>query len=149
MSKLWEKKFELNIEEIDNQHRIFFEMLETTDDLIEKVEISAKDVFELLRLIMEFRSYGLHHFHTEERLMVEKGYGEIFGHIELHDKYIKKMSTFRIDFLSLFTAYKGGEATQEEIKNFVASFVRYTTEWYQNHISNVDSKYAYFIKKQT
>ena len=58
MSALWKKEYELNIEEIDNQHRGFFEKLESLDELIAKKMLSREEIVGFIRTLLGFRSYG-------------------------------------------------------------------------------------------
>jgi hemerythrin len=144
----WQEKFQLNIKEIDAQHRRFFEILESTDPLLEKTELNEQDVFQIMRLLMDLRSYGLFHFYTEEKLMTKAGYPDFLGHMDLHDEFLFAISKHRLNFVGLFKMFKEGSDTRDDILAFLKEFVQFTTEWYQEHISKEDAKYAYFIKQK-
>ncbi len=148
MGSGWQDKFQLNIKEIDAQHRRFFEMLESTDPMLEKTELTEQDVYQIMRLLMELRSYGLFHFYTEEKLMIRAGYPEFLNHLDLHDEFLFAISKDRLNFVGLFKMFKEGTDNRAEIFDFFKEFVQYATEWYQNHIFKEDAKYAYFIKQQ-
>jgi hemerythrin len=144
----WQDKFQLNIKEIDAQHRRFFEILESTDSMLEKTELNEQDVFQIMRLLMDLRNYGFFHFHTEEKLMVKAGYPEFLSHMDLHDDYMSAMNKHRLNFVGLFHTFKEGTDNRDEIFAYYKDFVAFASEWYQNHISNEDAKYAYFIKQK-
>lgn len=148
MAGLWKKEYELNLKEIDAQHRKFFTMLEEAEHFKEKKELSGEDVFQIFRLIMGLRTYGYYHFHSEEKLMVEAGFPEFLDHMDRHDEFINSLNQFRRDFLVLFQAHKAGEENAEEIQGFFRKLFDYVLAWYQQHISTEDAKYAYFIKKK-
>ena len=82
-------------------------------------------------------------------MMAEHGYSAIFEHIEMHDQFLGKMSTLLTEFLGLYKEYQKDEKTEPTVREFVKSFYQYVTKWYQEHISNVDSKYAYIIRKKS
>jgi len=144
----WEDKYQLNIKDIDAQHRKFFEYLESTDPLLELSELNEQDVYKIMRLLISWRSYGLLHFYTEEKLMIDAGYPEYLSHLDLHDDFMSKMSAQRLTFLGLFKEFKEGADKHAEIMAFLKEFVEYGTEWFQSHISEEDAKYAYFIKQK-
>jgi hemerythrin len=149
VANLWDEKYELNIKEIDTQHKNFFSILESTDQMTEKEELDDQDIFQLMRLLMELRNYGFLHFYTEEKLMVKCGFPEFLIHLELHDDFMYSMKEYRVTFLELFKIFQEGHANHEEIREFIKGFVKYVAEWWQEHISNKDAKYAYFIKTKS
>lgn len=149
MANLWHEKYELNIKEIDTQHKKFFSILESTDPMLEKDELADQDIFQIMRLLMELRSYGFFHFYTEEKLMTKSGYPDFLKHFDLHDDFMFAMKEYRVTFLELFKIYQEGHANHDDIFEFLKGFIKYVAEWYQQHISNEDAKYAYFIKTQS
>lgn len=148
MASKWQEKYKLNIAEIDAQHRRFFEMLESSDPIITKAELDEQDVYQIMRLLVELRSYGLFHFYTEEKLMIKVGYPEFLSHMDLHDEYLYAVSKHRLNFVGLFKMFKEGTDNRQEISAFLREFVDFATDWYQKHISVEDAKYAYFITQK-
>ena len=146
MTALWKKEFELNLKEVDAQHKQFFKMLEETEHFTEKELLEPEDVFKIFRLVIDLRTYGHHHFYTEEKLMIDAGYPEFLEHLGRHDEFVERMNKSRRDFLALYKAFQDGDENRKEIQEFFRDLFGFVSAWYQEHISNEDAKYAYFMK---
>lgn len=126
---VWDDKYSVGIEEIDNQHRYFFELANKVYKAIEDSTINSS---ELLILLSEFEKYAQFHFITEENYFVEFNYGDKVPHVAEHNKYRETVSSMmercRGDNLNLNVASK-------ELADFAV-------EWLKSHILSSDYKYA-------
>jgi len=121
----WDEKFELNIKEIDQQHKKFIDMINVFyDACICKV---PDDVLE--QTIADMRDYAFVHFKNEEKYFEKFGYKEAPSHIAEHYFFMENI-----------------EKIQEEycLNNSVLppKVLTFLQEWFTNHIMNSDKKYV-------
>lgn len=126
----WNDSFLLNIEIIDKQHKIFFEIFDIILLLNKEKETGSK----LLEVIEKLQDYALYHFQTEEVLMQKANSPDSELHIIQHEFFIKKMKEFRI-------AYNYNNSV---LLNQIAIIMR---KWLLMHISEVDGKYVQSVQK--
>lgn len=147
MGNLWKNDYKLNLLEIDAQHKRFFEMLENVDGLQKKPSLNKQDVFQMFQFIIAFRTYGYLHFHTEEGLMIQKGYPHFLEHMDKHDWFIDRLNQDRKGFLELYKAHQAGADNLEEVQAFFRTHFNFALEWYRSHITTEDAKYAHYLRK--
>lgn len=121
----WKDAYELNMEEIDNQHKRLFRIGRNLSALIQ-----TKDVFanfeEIKQILGELKNYTIEHFSREEQFMRTNGYPDLTSHTMEHDFLRKKL--LKIDKL--------GQPNYETIIKLV-SFV---SNWIARHILISDMK---------
>ena len=80
----------MDIPEIDEQHKLFFELLDkigdTTDDLYKP--LSDDEVDNVIDVLNELRNYALLHFRTEESYMREIDYPGLPKQKNEHNRFI-------------------------------------------------------------
>jgi len=87
----WDNKYSVNNEELDNQHKVLF-------DILDRMYYSCLDIknrFELYSIIDEFISYTQYHHPAEEQIMRNKGYVDIDRHISEHKSFTDKLLNIR------------------------------------------------------
>ena len=118
----------VNNENIDNQHKHIFDILDHLNML--SSEASKKSQFALL--LTDLTEYGLSHLKEEEKFMAENQYPGLEEHKKVHKEYLLKIATFNIKFNKTY---------QQEVVDFLKN-------WWFNHISIMDMQYRDFIESK-
>jgi len=124
----WEKKYELGIKSIDDQHKKIVE-------LINKIysAFTEKKADSALRLVLkEMEEYAQFHFSYEEKILKSLNYTFYDNHIAEHHKFAEKVAEFK---------------NKLENGNFPMTFtiLNFLKDWLTNHILVVDAKYTTFM----
>ena len=134
----WEDRYCVGIEEIDMQHKGFFDLL---NQLLEKEGGTAPDTTEAQAKarfyagLLKLRRYAFTHFVDEEEAMVKAGYFKFFAHKAEHDKFIRKMLDLedRMKEKNVFA--------MKQITDFMAV-------WLTKHITGADIQFGNHIKNK-
>lgn len=123
---IWDKKYEIGQEIIDEQHKNRIEILnEFFDALKSGTELSlAKKELEKLK------DYTDYHFEYEEKMMEDVGFPDLEEHIKLHVEFKNHLKGFeqkRIDSVQC-----------DELFHFLK-------DWFLDHIIVEDKKYLEFL----
>ncbi len=132
MGKLiWEEKDSVGIKEMDDQHKIIFELI---NNLSEEENVYAQSE-TLTSALTEMTEYFWEHLKNEESHLKKYHYPDIDEHIAEHTK-------FKITIMSLNLAHmKHGNSVLNELIDFLKS-------WWSNHILTFDMRYhLYFLNK--
>lgn len=117
----WMKKYEVNVESIDTQHKKLVELLNKLAE-----EMSQGKGSDVLNAIFnELADYTIYHFSDEEKYFDQINYPLSDKHKEKHRLFIEQLSGFRADF---------------EIKKIGVSIevMRFLKDWLIEHISKTD-----------
>lgn len=117
----WMKKYEVNVESIDTQHKKLVELLNKLAE-----EMSQGKGSDVLNAIFnELADYTIYHFSDEEKYFDQINYPLSDEHKEKHRLFIEQLSGFRADF---------------EIKKIGVSIevMRFLKDWLIEHISKTD-----------
>jgi hemerythrin len=120
----WNDDFELNIKEIDQQHRKFIDMINILYDSI----IRKEDNETLAKTIADMRDYAFVHFKTEEKLFAQVGYEETEAHQEEHHFFLENIEKFYVEYQMYDTT-------------LAVEVLTFLQEWLINHIMHSDRKY--------
>ena len=82
----WYDKYSINNEELDNHHKMLFDIFNKMYDTCLKIE----SINCLEPIIDELISYSKYHFSAEEKYMEEKGYKDIENHKQMHKEFSQK-----------------------------------------------------------
>lgn len=123
MENNWTDKYLLNIDLIDQQHKVFFELM---DKEIKQVDI--QDYEQLASVIEKLEDYCIYHFKSEEEIMRKSGYKDIEVQIAQHKFFIQK-----IDILKQELNYSN-PLLFEKITGFMK-------RWFLSHIIQSDKKF--------
>jgi hemerythrin-like metal-binding protein len=126
----WKEDYNLNIKEIDQQHKKLFDIINVVyDSMIREEEDEV-----LGQAISDLSDYAFVHFKVEEKYFEQVGYEDAPFHIAEHRKFLDRIETFRMEY-----SVNGAKYAKE-----VMFFLQ---EWLNNHILHVDKKYMEtFIK---
>ena len=135
ISKLdWNPDLETGIDVVDEQHRMYFLLL---NKYLEKVSETLSDrnhFFDLLEKFDFLHQYAKEHFSTEELIMQEAGFPEFESHRDEH-------LFFEHHVEELYEQLKAEGFSQELARK--ADY--YMIEWFVNHIREADMDLAEFL----
>lgn len=90
MQNKWEDKYILNIDQIDQQHKTFFDLWNTE---IHQVEL--KDEAQMISIIEKLENYMKDHLEYEEKLLRDSNYEDIESHIAEHRFFVQKVNSLK------------------------------------------------------
>lgn len=121
----WNNQFSVGIEEIDNQHKVLF-------DLINRLFVAAiqrEDHTVSLEILDALIDYTKTHFALEERLLQDAGYEKFEEHFAEHKVFIEKLNGMAQKFLA-------------EEKTITFELINFLKHWLKDHIMETDMAYA-------
>ncbi|MHC4698404.1 MAG: bacteriohemerythrin [Planctomycetota bacterium] len=132
----WDDSYSVNVEEIDEQHRDLFQLINEMHDVVMNdrktrgtVTSMVNELRTMAAVLDELVAYAADHFSTEERCMRECCYPELAQHRKEHE-----------DFADRIQAFKRGLDEGEAIRpHEILTFLK---DWWRQHIMNVDKKYV-------
>lgn len=125
----WNDNYKVNIQEIDNQHKGLFMLLNGLHDSM--MAGKAKD--ELDDVLDHLVDYTKKHFAAEEKLMVKFAYPDYDKHKLEHDSFVQKVDHFKEEI----------GAGKRIISAEILTFLR---DWLVNHILKTDKEYQSFFE---
>lgn len=126
----WEKIYSVNVEELDNQHKNIFDII----NLIYELKNEGIDKKKSKEIIANLKDYGNFHLATEEKYFKEFNYPEASTHIAQHDSYRDKILEI--------------ENKNLEDKEFFKELSNFLRIWWINHIQSVDQEYSNFFNQK-
>lgn len=125
----WDEKYLVGIEKFDAQHINFFNILERlTKDAAKGDEAVRASIDSLLFYVTE-------HFHEEETLMLAAKYPGYEEHMREHEKLMEKTQQLYSEM------DMGHPPSVDQVRGILVN-------WIQEHILNVDQKYAPFFREK-
>jgi hemerythrin-like metal-binding protein len=121
----WDDSFSVNVKEIDNQHKVLIDMVNTYYDAVQRKESQEG----LLKLVIGLESYTIKHFGTEERYFEKFNYPEKAKHKQLHDELKQKVKDLK----------EKVKSKQTVLSVEVGQFLK---DWLNTHIKGTDKKYS-------
>lgn len=129
----WGPKFIMHIPVIDEQHK---ELARITNELIaaneEGIESADKKFRQSVKAAAEYVKV---HFRTEEELMQQMGYPDLFAHREEHENFIKVLLTSAKEF-------------ESGMKGAANTFTNFLRTWLWEHIAVSDRRFGDFAGKR-
>jgi hemerythrin len=126
----WNTTPRMGINEIDNQHHHFIDILNKTEDY---VLLPNQDRKQLDAYITDIMEYAGRHFATEEKYFKRYKYPLAAEHINEHAKLLEQAIGF-------YDRFKKGENIGQEFLLFLRS-------WLANHLMKHDMKYADYFRQ--
>ena len=124
----WSADYELDIPQIDDQHKELVKMINTLYDSIQEGH-SSETVNQTLNRLLQYVEV---HFETEEHVMQERQYPGYQQHLLQHENLRHKVLDLKKEQL------QGREIATFELLNFLV-------DWLKNHISTEDVAIARYI----
>ena len=124
----WSEKFSVNIEELDNQHKNLFGMINTLHEAI----ITRKTSKAHEDIIKDMVQYAQAHFKTEEDYMKRYEYPFFPNHKAEHELFSKKALELQ---------------SRMENRGFILPLetLNFLRDWWKEHILSSDKKYSKFF----
>ena len=124
VNNIWiDKKLQLNIVEMDNQHRELVNILQQTNDL-QRVSDTRKDLFMPI-ILKKLIFYAQYHFSYEEEQMARYNFNRIHTHKGIHKSFVQDINSF-------YEKLKNGDA------NVTDQLISYLKNWVVEHILQED-----------
>lgn len=120
----WDKSFSIGMDEIDDQHKVLFEII---NHLWEEV-VAREKGSSVVATIEELERYTVTHFTAEESFMRSHHYSKFDTHKQQHDAFIARIRQER-------AAVEAGATVSLDLINFLK-------DWLINHIMVQDKAYA-------
>lgn len=122
----------IGVEQIDNEHRRLFELVNETADFLMKDNISRENV---IKLFDELNSYAVQHFAHEEEYMAEINDPELPKQKEEHQAFVKKIKEIEL-----------GDITSNDDKETVKNILQFVARWLFSHIISSDTMIGVYQK---
>ena len=123
MNNNWTDKYLLDIDQIDQQHKVFFELWDK-----EINQVDMQDHSQLAGVIEKLEDYLKYHFKYEEEMLQKSDYKDIEKHIAQHKFFIQKVDNLK-----------------QELNYSNPLLLEKTTvfmkKWFLNHIIQSDKKF--------
>lgn len=122
---IWNEDYSVNVEEIDNQHKRLFDMVNSYYDALHQKK-SAEAIGKLVNGLAE---YTISHFKKEEGYFDKFGYNDTEAHKKEHENLLTKVTDI------LERVKTGKMVLSLEIGDFLK-------DWLNKHIKGTDKKYS-------
>ncbi len=126
----WKVEYETGIEEIDNDHRKLFGILNAFYNLL----LEGKAQSASLTLFDEMLLYAQYHFKKEEAFLANANYPLLDEHIEQHRAFEAKLLEVKRNLKN-----GGEEISPSELLSIL-------TDWLLTHIMGTDMLYVPYLK---
>lgn len=126
----WTKKYSVNNELLDGQHKTLLSILGRMADFVETLQEPEL----MVHLLTEMSDYALEHFNSEELYMANIGFPHLDDHVEKHGNYSISVLKFTCNHLT-----DSPDAPENVFK--------YLLEWWTEHILLEDKKYALYAQQ--
>jgi len=121
---VWDENHSVDIEEIDNQHELLFEVIYKLDLAVERQE-SMATITTLLEALIDYTDYL---FKTEEKYLALLSLDDYELHQQQHQFFIENLTVFK--------------AQTERIGTVSLSLLYFLKDWLVEHTQMEDKKYA-------
>lgn len=125
----WDDKYTVGNEKIDNEHKVFIDLIKTCSEAIE----TDRDVDYVSRFLEELVLYAKFHFFSEETLMINSAYTEYKTHREEHERLLATLRAKIFEF-------RDGPESGEELVEFLF-------RWFVDHTTSVDKRLANHLEQ--
>ncbi|MBD3330474.1 bacteriohemerythrin [Candidatus Peregrinibacteria bacterium] len=136
MKFIWQKKYSVGLQSLDEQHKHFFEITNKLHDLLKNYSGAQEKELEII--FDELLNYALYHLAEEEEFFLKCKYEETEVHCKMHETYREKMRDYR---------QKIRECSKSEKIKLAKEAQKYAVNWLSEHILKVDQRYTSTLKK--
>lgn len=126
---LWEKKYSVDVEEIDVHQKKMFELFNQLIDM----KSSKTDIKDCINVITEINEYSKLYFSTEEKYLKKKGYPDFHSHAKAHRQFAKISISLRREI-------------SENEDSLTLDVIEEMRNWLINHILTRDTQYIPFLR---
>jgi len=127
---LWKKSYEVNIPEIDAQHRRLVEIINQLSDAM-----MLRQGYKVMpHILEELSAYVRLHFATEEKIMRKMNYPELEEHCQMHIELTQRVLEFR-------TVYANDHNLDTK------ALLDFLCQWLKDHIVVNDKAIGRFLRR--
>jgi hemerythrin-like metal-binding protein len=127
----WTEDLKTNIGIIDEQHKVYFKMI--NELLASSLKGEARSVIgKSIKILSE---YVITHFSTEERMMTKYHYPKYDSHRTVHRHFRQEVERMALLFRD----------NLDPTKNVILKYDYLLVTWFTNHIKEVDKKMSKFL----
>lgn len=127
----WETEYSVGIPKLDEQHRIFIDLINKLHDAN-----AHRGTFAALNRILDnLESYTAMHFQDEEHMLTDVGYIRLLSHRKAHRVFSRRLAEFT----------KQAKAGDRQAAILLAN---YLDDWLADHLDEVDRLYVEYLKKK-
>lgn len=127
---IWQEKYALGMPEIDDQHRMLFDIMNKVwDGIIRNADSSIMEI-----ALEDLERYTMLHFTEEEIFMRNINYPHFNQHVFLHQKFVERISNEK-------NKAQQGQKISLELLHFLR-------DWLVNHILVEDRRYVELFHKE-
>ena len=123
---VWNSSYSVGVRVLDDQHK---QIIKT----INQLNTEAADPETTSDVLTKLTQYASEHFKTEEQLFEQYGFPATIQHKEEHKAFRLKVADFCVKAI--------------DNKELLKDMLRFTTEWWIDHILQSDMKYRPFFKE--
>ena len=124
----------IGVDQIDNEHRRLFELVNEVANLLMRNDINRSDVNAVL---MELDEYAVLHFKHEEEYM-----------LEINDPELPRQKKMHQDFVNKLKEIKQGDMESNDDKETLKNIVEFVARWLFSHILSSDTMIGVHQKKE-
>jgi len=125
----WEKKYSVDVEEIDIHQKKMFELFNQLIDMMS----SKADIKDCINVITDINEYSKLYFSTEEKFLKKKGYPDFHSHAKAHRQFAKISISLRREI-------------SENEDSLTLDVIEEMRNWLINHILTRDTLYIPFLR---
>jgi hemerythrin len=130
---VWDPKYSVHSQEIDEQHQRFFGLINALYNFLERKEFTPEDY---LIPLTHLGDYAVYHFDTEESYFAIFRYKHAEHHKKLHAEFRSRIRRF----------IKRSEKPQIDVRQLMQEVANFAEEWLTQHILTEDRKYMPLFK---
>ena len=124
----WNPSFEIEHDRIDEQHRVFVELI---CDLSQAAGRNASRD-RLQRILRQIHAYAMFHFITEENIMLDVDYPQYESHRGDHQRLLGEL-------VSIMGKHRNGQVPVQDI-------AEYAFRWFEEHAKTCDQRLANHLR---
>jgi hemerythrin len=132
----WDKSLEIGCEQIDNQHKQLFAVI--NEFLVNCEEGSAASTAVLTKNLNYLNDYTIQHFFDEEILQRNIRYPDFENHKKIHDDFKATIRDFKVRLIIRGPSLE----LMNELKQTIG-------DWLVNHIKIMDRKLGTYLKENS
>ena len=128
---IWKDNFSVNIEEMDIQHKMFFEYLNQMFDALQRSDKEEN----LEHMFDNLTEYADHHFKDEESLLKKYNYSDLGTQRQQHNFFISRLKELK----------NRHGSNHSSISESTLAFMK---DWFLEHILQEDKKYGDYLQER-
>ncbi len=125
MALVWDEIFSVGVQEIDEQHKKFIQMLNALENAL---AVGEEDKLAMI-LFAELEAYAVYHFSTEELYMEQFAYEHTEEHRMQHQQLISKVAQLKSE------QHAGRRTAMMDLEDYMQG-------WLTDHIMTSDKMFS-------